>query len=178
VSESAEVQIREVPQAERGRLDAILQQSFTGIYLRHALKTLAEVQTVRAAYHGDEPVGVSMLKVLEEKAGYVYYVAVASSQRGRGIGSKLLRDAIAHFASAGLTEVYASVGEDNVESNALFRGHGFRKTSFLEVSRKYGMLKALSMYRSMLVVPGEILLVLDGPQVSDFGAEKPSNPGS
>ena len=52
------------------------------------------------------------------------------------------------------------MGEDNVESNALFKGNGFRRTSYGEVSRKYGMLKAVSMYRSMFVVPGEILLVL------------------
>jgi len=64
--------------------------------------------------------------------------------------------------------VYASVGEDNVESNALFRNRGFRQTGFGEVSRKYGMLKAMSMYRAMFVVPGEVLLVLDGPSLASF----------
>jgi ribosomal protein S18 acetylase RimI-like enzyme len=170
--------MREVLQPERGTLDGILEQSFDGIYLRHARRTISDVQTVRAAFLGEEPVGLSMLKLLQERAGYVYYVAVASAHRGKGIGSRLLHDAVTHLASAGVTEVYASVGEDNVESNALFRGNGFRKTSYGEVSRKYGMLKAVSMYRSMFVVPGEIVLVLDGPTMSDFGAANSAASGS
>jgi GNAT superfamily N-acetyltransferase len=109
-----------------------------------------------------------MLKILSERAGYVYYIAVSSAHRRKGMGAFLLRDAVAFLTSSGPKEVYASVGEDNVESNALFRGNGFRKTTYGEVSKKYGMLKAMSMYRSMFVVPGEILLVLDGPAMTEF----------
>jgi ribosomal protein S18 acetylase RimI-like enzyme len=173
LSDGAEVQIREVSLAERGRLDGILEQSFDGVYLRHARRTLGDVQTVRAAFLGEEPVGLSMLKVLDGKAGYVYYVAVASAHRGKGIGSRLVRDAVAYLTSSEVKEVYASVGEDNVESNALFRGNGFRKTNYVEVSRKYGMLKAVSMYRSMFVVPGEVLLVLDNLTMTQSMAEVP-----
>jgi ribosomal protein S18 acetylase RimI-like enzyme len=172
LSEGATVQIREVPQAERATLDGVLENSFTGIYLRHARKTINEVATVRGAYLGGEPVGLSMLKVLQEGAGYVYYIAVSSAHQGKGIGTTLLRDAVAYLTSEGIKEVYASVGEHNVESNALFLGNGFRRTNYGEVSRKYGMLKAISMYRSMFVVPGEILLVLDGPSMSEFVASE------
>lgn len=136
---------------------------------------MGDVQTVRAAYIGGEPIGLSMLKTMEKGAGYVYYVAVASAHRRRGVGSRLLRDAVSYLRSVGANEVYASVGEDNAESNALFRGHGFRKTSFGEVSRKYGMIRAVSMYRSMFVVPGEVLLVLDGPSIPDFPAGEPKS---
>jgi len=111
-----------------------------------------------------------MLKLVEERAGYVYYIAVGSASRGMGFGTKLLRDAVGQLSAAGAKEVYASVGEDNVESNALFRGNGFRRTGYGEVAHKYGRLKAVSMYRAMLVVPGEILLVLDGPSLSEFAA--------
>ena len=109
-----------------------------------------------------------MLKMLEGKAGYVYYIAVSTTHQRKGIGSLLLRDAVAYLQSRGAAEIYASVGEDNVESNALFKGHGFRRTNYGEVSRKYGMLKAVGMYRAMFVVPGEIVLVLDGPAISSF----------
>ncbi len=112
-----------------------------------------------------------MLKMLEGNAGYVYYIAVSAAHRRRGIGSVLLRDAVALFTSRGATEVYASVGEHNEESNALFRGHGFTKTNYLGVSRKYGVLKAMAMYRAMFVVPGEVLLVLDGPAITSFETE-------
>jgi ribosomal protein S18 acetylase RimI-like enzyme len=164
----SDLQIREVPVGERGSLDRVLEESFTGIYLRHARRTLSDVQTVRAAFLDGVPVGLSMLKVLQEGAGYVYYIAVDSAHRGKGIGSKMLKDAVSYLVMLGCKEVFASVGEDNVESNALFRGNGFRKTGYGEVSRKYGMLKAVSMYRSMFVVPGEVLLVLDGPSMADF----------
>jgi ribosomal protein S18 acetylase RimI-like enzyme len=168
VSEPVQLEIRNVAEGERHTLDGVLESSFTGIYLRHARRTISDVETVRAAYISQTPVGLSMLKMLEEKAGYVYYIAVDSSHQGRGIGSRLLLDSIEYLSSKGATEVYASVGEDNVPSNRLFRGHGFRKTSYGEVSRKYGMLKAIAMYRSMFVVPGEILLVLDGISISSF----------
>jgi ribosomal protein S18 acetylase RimI-like enzyme len=139
----------------------VLEESFTGLYLRHAKRTLEEVETVRVALIGGEPVGLAMLKTLAKEAGYVYYIAVRPSTRGKGIGSRLLVDALDHFARGGATEVYASVGEHNVESNALFLGRGFRKTDFGQVAKKYGPIRALTMYRSMLVVPGEILLVKD-----------------
>lgn len=156
-----ELSIRDVPPAERSSLDGVLEESFTGIYLRHARRTILEVPTVRAAFQGTRPVGLSMLKTLPEGVGYVYYVAVAKESRRKGVGSKLLVDALELFAGMGMKEVYASVGGENLESNALFKGHGFRRTDYAEVSRKYGVFKAVSMYRSMFVVPGEHLLVRD-----------------
>jgi ribosomal protein S18 acetylase RimI-like enzyme len=154
----------------RGVLLPLLEESFTGLYLRHATRTLGEVETVRVALVDREPVGLAMLKALSKEAGYVYYIAVRPSFRGKGIGRRLLIDSLDLFTSRGATEVYASVGEHNVESNALFQGQGFRKTDFGQVSKRYGPLKALSMYRSMLVVPGEVLLVKDSPTLPGPGS--------
>src|SRR5580692_760715 len=121
--------LRIADSAERGRdeLDTILDESFEGRYLWHAKKTLAEIETVRVAYIGETPVGLAMLKVVRAGAGYVYYIAVGAAHRKEGIGTRLLEDSLRYFAGIGAKEVYASVGSDNVESNALFRGHGFRK---------------------------------------------------
>lgn len=171
MSEASQVEMRVVPLQDRASLDGVLESSFTGIYLRHALRTISEVETVRAAFLDGEPVGLSMLKMLEAKAGYVYYIAVSGPHQRKGIGSVLLRDAIELLTSEGAVEVYASVGEHNAESNALFKGHGFRRTSYGEVSRKYGMLKAVGMYRAMFVVPGEVLLVLDGLSITNLANE-------
>jgi ribosomal protein S18 acetylase RimI-like enzyme len=148
-----------VPPEGRESLVPILEASFTGIYLRHAKRTMGEVETVRAAMLGQEAAGLAMLKRLGEDAGYVYYIAVLPNLRGRGIGARLVVDSLSYFARAGAGEVYASVGEDNEESNALFAGQGFVRTDFGRVSKKYGAFKALSMYRSMWVVPGEVILV-------------------
>ena len=62
-----------------------------------------------------------------------------------------------HFEAAGVKEVFASLEEDNEPSGALFASEGFTRTSFGEVSKKYGGMRMLNMYRIMTVVPGEVL---------------------
>jgi ribosomal protein S18 acetylase RimI-like enzyme len=99
-----------------------------------------------------------MLKTLEERVGYVYYIAVAVAHRRKGIAKSLLEDAIQRFKTAGIREVFASVEEDNEPSEGLFASEGFAQTNFGEVSEKHGHLHALNMYREMWVVPGEVLL--------------------
>ena len=99
-------------------------------------------------------VGLIMLKKLDERTGYVYYVAVSSRFRRRRVGSRLLDEALKYFAGVGADIVFASVSEDNVESNALFSSRGFRPTDFGEVSRMYGRVHAADMYRRMLIVRG------------------------
>jgi ribosomal protein S18 acetylase RimI-like enzyme len=153
-----DVEIVDVPRGERARLEQILEESFEGWYLRHSKKTLAEVETVRAAKVSGEAVGLIMVKTLEGRAGYVFYVAVAKANRGTGVAGLLVRDALRLFRAAGLTDAFASVEQDNLPSEKLFAAEGFTRTSLAEVSRKYGLLHSLNMYRTMVVVPGEILL--------------------
>jgi ribosomal protein S18 acetylase RimI-like enzyme len=150
--------IVDVPYEQRASLEGILEESFEGWYLRHSKKTLAEIETVKAAIIGDRPVGLVMLKTLNDTAGYVYYVAVARDFRRKKIGSTLLDHSLEHFLGLGMKEVYASIENDNVESAGLFRSRAFEKTSYGEVSNKHGTLRAINMYRQMVVVPGEILL--------------------
>lgn len=153
--------IVDVPPAERTRLDGILEEGFEGWYLRHSRRTLVEAELVRAAMSSGTPVGLVMLKTLEAGVGYVYYIAVARTHRGKGVGRMLLEDALRYFEGAGMREVYASVEGDNVASERLFVSEGFVKTSFGGVSKKYGGFHALDMYRKMVVVPGEVLLRKD-----------------
>ena len=118
----------EVPKGERSRLLPILEESFEGMYLWHARRTLQSIEVVRAARTAEgEDVGLIMLKVLAEGAGYVYYVAVPPRFRRQGIGGRLLDDAISHFASRAVRDVYASVEEDNLESKTLFGSRGFER---------------------------------------------------
>lgn len=173
MSAAGEVSIAEVEDSERVSLEKILEESFTGIYLRHAKRTLSDVETVRVLRVGGESVGLAMLKLLMKEAGYIYYIAVVPSSRGKGLATKLLLDALDYFARQGATEVYASVGEDNEESKALFLGRGFRRTDFGQVSKKYGALRALAMYRGMWVVPGEMLLVRDSETLPGASASAP-----
>lgn len=173
MSAGEDVSVAQAEDSERASLEQILEESFTGIYLRHAKRTLSDVETVRVIRVGGASVGLAMLKLLTKEAGYVYYIAVVPSSRGKGLATKLLLDALDYFARVGATEVYASVGEDNEESKALFLGRGFRRTDFGEVSKKYGSLRALAMYRGMWVVPGEMLLVRDSATLSEAFASAP-----
>jgi ribosomal protein S18 acetylase RimI-like enzyme len=152
------VSIVDVPREERAGLDSILEESFEGWYLMHSRGTLRKIELVRAAVLSGKPVGLAMLKILQEGTGYVFYIAVAKAFRKRGIAKKLLDDALAIFKGARVKEVFASVEEENVPSEALFASEGFSKTSFGAVSKKYGHIHTLNMYREMVVVPGEILL--------------------
>ncbi len=147
-----------MPQASRHTIEPILEESFEGLYLRHSMRTLKEIETVRAAMLAGAPVGAIMVKKLEPGVGYVYYVAVARSHREKGIAAMLLEDAIEKFRSEGIEDAYASVEEENVASWGLFAAQGFSKTSFAEVAKRFGALRAVNMYRVMMVVPGEALL--------------------
>lgn len=157
----SDLKITRVEGEGRERLEPILKKSFEGWYLRHSRKMLRDVEEVYAATLGSEDVGLVMLKPLNSQTGYVYYIAVSPEHRGRKISSVLLDFSIKRFLEQGMNLVYASVSEDNVESNALFLSNGFRKTNYSELSKRYGKLGAINMYRKMLIVSGEIVLYKD-----------------
>ena len=153
------VEIVEVPREGREGLLGVLEGSFEGMYLWHARRTLRNSEVVLAARMPDgAKVGLIMLKSLSEGPGYVYYVAVAPGFRERGIGGRLLDEAIAYFARAEVEDVYASVEEENAESKALFASRGFERVSGSAMRERYGRIRALLMYQEMMVAPGEMLL--------------------
>jgi len=158
VTAQEDLAIVDVPKKKRAGFEWILEESFEGWYLMHSKRTLRDIELVRVAMSSGMAVGLVMLKTLAENVGYVYYIAVAEASRKRGIGKLLLEDALRHFKASKVKEVFASVEEDNEPSEALFASEGFTRTSFGEVSKRYGGLHAVNMYREMLVVPGEILL--------------------
>ncbi len=157
-SQVGDVSIVDVPPNERASLELLLEESFEGWYLRHAKKTLFEPGVVRKAVIEGCPAGLVMLRVLDGPVGYVFYIAVARAYRRRKVGTTLLQDSLDYFQSLGATEAYAAAEDDNVESTGLFKSKGFVRTGYGELSRKYGRFRALMMYRSMLVVPGEMLM--------------------
>ena len=153
-----EIVIVNVLGKKRAGLRWILEESFEGWYLMHSKRTLRSIELVRAAMSSGKPVGLVMLKTLEGNVGYVYYIAVATAYRKKGIAKQLLENALQHFKASNVEEVFASVEENNKPSEALFASEGFIRTSFHEVSKRHGNLHTLNMYREMLVVPGEVLL--------------------
>src|SRR2546426_9728258 len=112
--------IVDVPRKERAGLEWILEESFEGWYLMHSKRTLRDLELVRAATSSGKPVGLVMLKTLEEGLGYDYYIAVARTPRKRGVGKLLLNVALRLFKASGVKEVFASVEEDNEPCEGIF----------------------------------------------------------
>ena len=150
--------IVDVSLEDRAALEPLLAESFEGWYLSHSKKTLMGIEVVKEAVVDGRPVGLVMLRTIDSAVGYVYYIAVAKEHRRRKVASRLLDHSLEYFSDLGLREAYASIEKDNEESDGLFTSHGFARTNYGEVSAKYGNLRALNMYRKMLVVPGEKLL--------------------
>lgn len=152
-------QIVKFPIQQRRMLECILYDSFDGLYLRHALRKLYQVEEVFVALDTNTPIGIAMLEELSKEVSYIFYIAVKRSYRRRGVASQLLSFCISYSASNGKKEIYAAVESDNEPSIRLFESKGFAKISFSEFRKKYGLKKAIDMYRRMVVVPGELLLV-------------------
>jgi len=152
------IEIVDIPPGERGALERILEESFEGWYLRHSKGKLQQLEVIRAAVASGSPVGLVMLKKLEAQVGYIYYIAVAKTHRKMGIARLLLQDSLARFRSEDVEEVYAGVEIGNVPSEGLFLSEGFTQTSFGEVSKRFGTIRAINMYRMMVIVPGEVLM--------------------
>ena len=66
-----------------------------------------------AARDGGVPVGVLTASAVAGDRGWVDYLAVSASHRGRGIGAALLRRSFAMFADRGIRRVLVSVDAQN-----------------------------------------------------------------
>lgn len=154
------VEIAELVDAGRDEALPVLEASFDGYYRWHARRALREVTTVRAARRGGTVVGVALLDQIAAAVGYVFYLAVAPEHRRRGLGTRLLDDALQWFRSAGDAVVYAAVGGRNVPSRRLFGSRGFREVRRDELDHRLGGLGARELHSRMRLVWGEVLLGL------------------
>jgi ribosomal protein S18 acetylase RimI-like enzyme len=153
--------VHEVPHESRASFLSIIDQTFTGIYRWHAKRTLRSVPWVRGANRGNTRVGMSMLTMLGKGSGYVYYIAVAPSERAAGVGGALLDDALQVVRAAGAREALACVQSDNIWSIRLFESRGFVSTGFCELVRSRGFVSAAFLWTRMVVAPGERVYVRD-----------------
>lgn len=153
--------IQSVTRASRAHLLPLVDQSFTGIYRWHAEKTLRSVQWVREAFREDGTAGLAMLTMLAERCGYVYYIAVAPSERGAGLGGLLLDDALAILKDAGAIEAFACTRWGNAASLRLLRSRSFERTRFGQRVRTHGLVHASILWMRMVAAPGEYVFVKD-----------------
>ena len=70
--------------------------------------------------------GMCLGSLVADDVGHVLQVCVDPRARGRGVGSELLRRALAAFAQAGCSAVSLTVTGDNLRALRLYRRYGFR----------------------------------------------------
>ncbi|MCI4322231.1 MAG: GNAT family N-acetyltransferase [Thermoplasmata archaeon] len=154
----ADREIIELAGTDRERAVPVLRDGFTGVYRWHAKKTLGEVDRVRGLVLGDVVVGVTLLAGLVPEVGYVYYVAIATAHRGKGLGGRLLDDAIGLFDQEGRSVVYVATEPENAPMVAALRRRGFREVERKELGFAEGGLGAWGLRSRMTLVWGEILM--------------------
>jgi ribosomal protein S18 acetylase RimI-like enzyme len=90
--------------------------------------------TIGYVYAGLEPLS---WKELREAAGFIHDVIVDESQRGMGVGARLIRVAIDWLEAAGAPRVLLWTAERNHAARGLFSELGFRPT-MVEMTRERG----------------------------------------
>ncbi len=95
--------------------------------------------------------------------GYVYFMAVDPLHRRRGIGHRLIEEALAAFVRRGATRVFAAVSEDNEASMALLTALGFHEAPRRALWRWYRW-RGLAVEMDMLLAPHEVLMVREAPE--------------
>lgn len=152
--------IGDLPRDRRDEAIPILKESFEGIYRWHAKRTLRRVESARAAWIGAALAGVGLLERFDAEVAYVYYLFVGRAFRGRGIGGRLLDDAVGRFRADGASVVFAASEVENAPSRGLFHSRGFRDVARDEPAVRDGWLGAHGYRTRMMVVAGEVLMGL------------------
>jgi ribosomal protein S18 acetylase RimI-like enzyme len=67
----------------------------------------------------------SVLGGFDGRRGLVYHLAVEAGQRGRGVGTALMRELEARFAAKGCRKIYLVVTPDNLDVMGFYRRQGW-----------------------------------------------------
>lgn len=96
---------------------------------------------ILVARRGDEVLGMVNLlytvsTALGARVALLEDMVVSAAARGAGIGSALLRAAIAHAAEAGCKRVTLLTDPDNSAAQRLYARHGFTRSNMLVLRRR------------------------------------------
>ncbi|MGK2285518.1 GNAT family N-acetyltransferase [Pedomonas sp. V897] len=107
-----------------------------------------EAAIVRAGPGDDSPVAFALARQVLDEAELLL-IAVLPSQRGKGLGGRLLDHAIARCRGAGARHMYLEVRDGNTVATALYKSRGFevvgRRPGYYR-SDKGELLDALTMH--------------------------------
>ncbi len=151
--------LREGRPEDRATVERLSRTSFDRVYAFFAIRGIRGAWPFLLAEEAGAAVGFLEGRLYEGEPpiGYVYFVAVDSAQRRKGIARRLLEDALAAFRARGVTRVFASVPGGNEASLALFGSFGFQRTPPGSLRRWYGW-RGVKVQMQMLIAPHEVLL--------------------
>ena len=86
-----------------------------------------------AAFDSGKVVGVYVLKDLKNQTAEIMNIAVAESERGKGVGRTLIQDAVSKAKEAGFTQLFIATGKDTFQQK-FYESCGF---SVAEIRKDY-----------------------------------------
>jgi ribosomal protein S18 acetylase RimI-like enzyme len=104
-------------------------EAFPGLtYPEFFLRQAVDAGLLRVVVEADGLVsGYALVAMAPTREGWLLSMAVTSSLRGAGVGSKLIADAVDQLAALGATEVRLTVGPNNTPAIRLYERHGFEQ---------------------------------------------------
>lgn len=115
--------------SKAGRLEALHATAFSQPWDAATFETLLGQSGVIAVEDRD---GFVLLRVVADEAE-ILTLAVRSSARGQGIGTRLVREGCAEARRQGATRLFLEVAQDNAAARALYA-----RTGFIEAGRRPG----------------------------------------
>jgi len=154
------VPIREGTTADFAALRRIARVSFDRVYAFFAVRGIRGAWPFLIADQDGVPAGFLVGRWFDgtPPIGYVYFIAVDTNFRRRGIARTLVNESLNRFARRGATRVFAAVTEENDASLGLFGSLGFEKAPRRALRRWYGW-RGLSVELRMVLAPHEALMV-------------------
>ena len=128
--------VREAVDADIDRVLQIEQASFSDPWPRGGFEPLLRAPhclfIVAEGAEGEAVSGYCITRWVEDEAELLN-IAVADEHRGRGIGGRLLDDAVQAMEGKGIRHIFLEVRNSNAAARALYASRGFR-----ELSRRTG----------------------------------------
>jgi len=122
------VQVRAVQPADFSALVSLDALAFHPLW-RNSAETFrrwrATVPYFVVAVAGQDVVGYCYCSVSEQRQGHLIRVAVHPAWQGRGVGTRLMAEAVGFFQKAGVRRVTLNTQEENAPAQRLYRRFGF-----------------------------------------------------
>jgi len=160
---NADFRVRPMIPSDAGRLEEIVDISFSWFVRSFALHSLREERQVLVSETLGEAVGFVKLvdvQVGSGKFGCILWVAVHPQFRGRGIATTLVNAGFERLKHSGAKAVFAPVRRRNTASLTVFGRQGFRKMGFLELWRLFGW-RIFEFYSNIWLAPWVVVLMHD-----------------